>query len=412
MAVGINAIEQVSGKEPLKWELTDIFREYGQTYREKYKPSFSQLKVMQAVEFCRTARMGGHMYKCNNCGYEHPVYSSCGNRHCPRCQTLAKIKWLEARKAELLPVPYFHNVFTLPHELNTLARCNQKIIYDLLFNSASQTLLKFGYNPENNLGGQMGFLSVLHTWDQKLLEHVHVHCIIPAGALSAYKKSWLHLPRPDFLFPVKALSKSFKGHFINSLEKAFVQDKFTFAGQCAELKAQGSFQILIDNLWQKDWVVYSKKPFAGPEQVLEYLGRYTHRVAISNNRIKKVQNGNVTFTWRDRRDNNKNKEMILPVEEFIRRFLLHIVPDSYMRIRHFGFLSNKHRTKNISLCRKLLGVSVQPKKEEQSLEEIMFTLTGEDITKCPRCKKGKMLVCRELLKDKIYYDKPKQINTS
>ena len=336
---------------------------------------------------------------CDRCGYEHPVYNSCGNRHCPKCQSLEKARWLEARKAELLPVPYFHNVFTMPHQLNPLARCNKKVIYDILFKSVAQTLLAFGKNPENGFGGKMGLMAILHTWDQKLLQHIHLHCIIPAGALSFDKKRWLHAPHSDFLFPVRALSKVLQGKFIENLEKAFTQRELTFAGQSEEFKTKKGFQALIDALWKTDWVVYSKKPFAGPEQVLEYLARYTHKTAISNNRIKKVENGHVTFAYRDRRDGDKLKEMTLTADEFIRRFLLHILPDSYTRIHYYGFFSNRYRKENVSRCRELLGLSGKlPEIPRQSFEELMLQLTGKDVNKCPRCKKGNLITYKEIPK--------------
>lgn len=373
-------------------ELAEIFRRYGPAYRQAHSLPLSQLKVMQAIVLCRTEYLGGHLQVCNLCGYEHPVYNSCGNRHCPKCQALAKARWLEARKAELLPVPYFHTVFTLPHQLNSLARYNKRLIYDLLFRCASQTLLKFGNNPHNGLGGKIGFTAILHTWDQKLNEHLHLHYIIPAGALSYDNRRWIHPGRPDFLFPVRALSKVFQGKFIDHLQKLYAQSKLIFPGQCAELGTENKFCLLVEQLWKTNWVTYSKKPFAGPEQVLDYLGRYTHRVAISNNRIRKLENGFVTFTYRDRRDGNRPKEMTLKVEEFIRRFLLHVLPNSYTRIRHFGFLSNRYRWKNLSRCRQLLGLPTEvPKPPEQSIEELMKQLSGKDLTMCPRCKIGTLV---------------------
>ena len=387
-------IEQVTEKS-LQTELANIFREYSQSYRKDHSVSTEQSKVIGAIEVCKTKKLGGHLQQCNSCGYEHPVYNSCGNRHCPKCQALPKARWLVARKTELLPVSYFHNVFTLPHELNPLARCNKKVIYDILFASVSQTLQTFGKNPKNGLGGQMGFLAILHTWDQKLLEHIHLHCVIPAGALSFDKKQWIHTKYPDYLFPIEALSEVFRGKFVDALKKAFANGEFIFPGQCAKFETEKGFLNLIAELWKNDWVVYSKPPFAGPEQVLEYLGRYTHRIAISNNRIKSVKNGQVIFSYRDRRNNNQLKERSLPADEFIRRFLLHVLPDSYMKIRHFGFFSNSCRKKNIALCKQILGVADDLAKiPEQNIEELMLSLTGKDITKCPRCKTGKLITYR------------------
>jgi hypothetical protein len=285
----------------------------------------------------------------------------------------------------------------------------------MLFTSVAQTLLAFGKNPENGLGGKIGFMAVLHTWDQKLLEHLHLHCIIPAGALSSDEQHWIHAPHSEFLFPVKALSKVFQGKFITSLEKAFANRELIFAGQSEEFRTKKTFQVLINELWKTDWVVYSKKPFAGPEQVLDYLGRYTHKIAISNNRIKKIENGNVTFTYRDRCNGNQLKEMTLPAEEFIRRFLLHILPNSYIRIRHYGFLTNRDRKKNVFLCRELLGLSRElPVIPKQSFEELMLQLTGRDIRKCPRCKTGDLIAHRVIPRTFVNngFGKPKFIDTS
>lgn len=279
-------------------------------------------------------------------------------------------------------------LLTLPHKLNTLARSNKKTLYNILFKSVSQALLKFG---ENSLGGKIGFISTLHTWDQKLAEHIHLHCIIPAGALSADKKRWISPSNQDFLFPVKALSRVFRGKFLDYLKKAYTKGDLTFAGKSLEYEAKEGFKALIDGLYKKEWIVYSKKSFAGPEKVLDYLSRYTFRTAISNERIKGVEDGKGTFAYRDRRDDNRKKEATLAASEFIRRFLCHVLPNSYMRIRHFGFLSNHNRKVNISCLKKLLGVSGETgEKAKQSMEEFMLQLTGKDISKCPRCRVGTM----------------------
>jgi hypothetical protein len=371
-----------------KWELADIFRKYGDEYRRTHRMPLSHHKVMHAVEVCRTSYLGGHMRTCSHCGYEHPTYNSCGNRHCPKCQSLARLRWVKKREEELLPVDYFHNVFTLPHKLNALARPNKKVIYDILFKSASETLIQFG---ENELGGKIGFLSILHTWDQKLSEHIHLHCIIPAGALSADKKSWVRSSNDDFLFSVRALSKVFRGKFLYYLRKAYEECELTFAGKSTEFLSEDGFKALIDDLYRKDWVVYSKRPFAGPKKALDYLGRYTHRIAISNDRIKDVTGGMVNFTYRDRKDDNRKKEITISASEFIRRFLTHVLPDSYTRIRHFGFLANRNRKDNISCVKELLGVSTSNDcSKEQSMQEIMLDVTGKDIFKCPRCRSGTM----------------------
>ena len=371
-----------------KCGLDDIFREYGDDYRKDHRMPLSHHKVMHAVKVCRTSYLGGHMRTCDSCGYEHPVYNSCGNRHCPKCQSLAKLRWVAKRQEELLPVNYFHNVFTLPHSINTLARPNKKVIYDILFRSVSETLLEFG---QNELGGRIGFLAILHTWDQKLAQHIHLHCIIPAGAVSADRKSWIRSSNDDFLFSVRALSKVFRGKFLSYLKEAYEKGALTFAGKSTEFESKEGFKTLINELYQKDWVVYSARPFAGPEKALDYLGRYAFRIAISNERIRYVTGGMVTFTYRDRKDGNSKKDMTLSASEFIRRFLTHVLPGSYTRIRHFGFLANRNRKDNISCVKSLLGVCPDnSKREEQSVQELMLKITGKDILKCPRCKVGTM----------------------
>ena len=375
-------------EKPHKYELADIFREFGSSYRRTHPMPLAHHKVMHAVEVCRTSYLGGHMKVCSLCGYERPAYNSCGNRHCPKCQSLSKLCWVKKRKEELLPVDYFHNVFTLPHDLNVIARSNKKVIYDILFKSVSQALLEFG---QNSLGGKIGFICTLHTWDQKLLEHIHLHCIIPAGALTCDKKRWIGPPDDNFLFSVRALSKVFRGKFLDYFKKAYEKDELTFAGKSLEFETDEGFKALIDELYKKEWIVYSKKPFAGPDKVLDYLGRYVFRTAISNERIRGVKGGKVTFAYRDRRDNNRKKEATLTADEFIRRFLLHVLPNSYMRIRHFGFLANRNRKVNTTRVKKLLGVSIDiDEGPEQSMEDLMLELTGKDISKCPQCKVGTM----------------------
>jgi len=407
-------VEENSKETHCRCELADIFTEFGDNYRRARSMPLSHIKVMHAVEVCRTSYLGGHMKVCNFCGYSHPTYNSCGNRHCPKCQSLAKLRWVKKRQEELLPAKYFHNVFTLPHNLNVLARPNKKIIYDILFRSVSETLLEFG---ENELGGKVGFLAILHTWDSKLLEHMHLHCIIPAGAVSADRKRWTVPASDDFLFSVKALSAVFRGKFLAYLKMAYSQGKLTFAGKSIQYESKEGFKALIDELYREDWVVYSKKPFAGPQRVLDYLGRYTHRIAISNDRIKGIKDGNVTFTYRDRKDGNQKKEVTMAGDEFIRRFLAHVLPDSFTRIRHFGFLANRNRSENISCVKKLLGVSAYTgKREKQSAQEIMMELTGKDILKCPRCKVGTMTAHHLIPRFSVWFDscfgEPELVDTS
>jgi Putative transposase/Transposase zinc-binding domain len=368
-------------------ELGDIFRNYGEPYRQNRALPLSHLRVMRAVERCRTAALGGHIERCDSCGFERPAYNSCRNRHCPKCQSLAKLKWLEKQKSEILPVGYFHLVFTLPHELNSLILTNKKILLSYLFKAVGETLVEFGHT---RLGGQIGFITVLHTWDQTLLDHFHLHCLVPAGALSFDQKRW-RPARKNFLFPVIALSIVLRGKFLDLLKKAFAQNKLLFVGQTASLADPVVFQALFNALRKKSWVVYAKKPFGSPAHVLDYLGRYTHRVPLSNDRILSAHNGKVTFSYRDRKDRNRKKTMTLDAHEFIRRFLLHVIPKGFVRVRHFGFLAN--RSKGLrAKCRQLLGVDpALPELPAKSVHELMLQIAGIDITRCPLCQKGTLV---------------------
>ena len=373
-------------------ELADIFRAYGEAYRRNHPLPVSHLKVIQAVERCRTAALGGHLERCDSCGFERPAYNSCRNRHCPKCQSLAKLKWLEKQKSELLPVGYFHLVFTLPHELNGLILTNKKILLSHLFKAVGETLVDFGHT---RLGGQIGFITVLHTWDQTLLDHFHLHCLLPAGALSHDQMRWSPA-RKNFLFPVKALSIVLRGKFLDFLKKACTRNKLLFVGQTASLADPLAFQLLINALRKKPWIVYAKKPFGSPVHVLDYLGRYTHRVALSNDRILSAHNAEVTFSYRDRKDQNRKKTMTLDAHEFIRRFLLHVIPKGFVRVRHFGFLANRSKGL-LSKCRQLLDLSpALPKLPQRSVQELMLQLTGIVISRCPLCQKGTLVFVAEL----------------
>ena len=385
-----------SHKRRPRHEVADVFRRYGDDYRRSRRLPFSHLKVMRAVEQCRTAVLGGHIERCDACGHERVAYNSCRNRHCPKCQALAKAAWLEARRSELLPVPYFHNVFTIPHELNPLALRNKKVVYDILFAAASETLQTFAADAKRGLDGRLGFTAVLHTWDQRLRLHLHLHCVIAGGALSPDSKQWTNARR-NFLFPVKALSKVFRGKFISRLRTAFVAAELTFPGRIAPRATEKEFAQLLGRLREKNWVVYSKAPFAGPEKVLDYLGRYTHRVAIANHRIADVGGEHVTFHYRDRADGNRRKRCTVTAEEFIRRFLLHVLPKSYCRIRHFGFLASRAKGRGLARCRELLGLPPEiPKPPERSTGERMLELTGVDLTRCPCCQNGTMHLVADL----------------
>jgi hypothetical protein len=306
---------------------------------------------------------------------------------------LTKAQWLEDRKSELLPVGYFHTVFTLPHELNPLAIRNKKTVYDILFKAVSETLLTFGMN---NLGGRVGFLCILHTWDQVLMDHFHLHCVVPAGALSFDKSQWIPAKK-NFLFRVDKLSIVYREKFIDYLETSYKDGDLIFPGKIEMLGTPRGWSRFIEGLRENQWVVYSKKPFAGPEQVLDYIGRYTHRVAISNNRIINVENGKVTFAYRDRKHGDVSKTMTLKAEEFIRRFLLHVLPEGFVRIRHFGFLANRCKKGNIQRIRELTGVSeIIPEKTKKNTYELMLELTGTNISICPCCKVGSMTVIAEI----------------
>jgi hypothetical protein len=374
---------QAAGEQKARPELADIFRQYGESYRRAHRLPRSHLKVMRAIEVCRTQELGGHLKKCDTCGFEHPAYNSCRNRHCPKCQSLAKAKWLNQQTAELLPVGYFHLVFTLPHELNRPILAHKKILLSILFKAVSETLLDFG---RTRLGGTVGITCVLHTWDQTLKDHFHLHCLVPAGALSFDQSRWIQ-PRKNFLFPVKALSRVFRGKFLDLVERTVNRGKLP----------------AIDNesntSRQKNWVVYANKPFGSPQAVLDYLGRYTHRVALSNDRILSAYSGQVTFSFRDRRDGDQKKTLTLEAQEFIRRFLLHVLPDGFMRIRHFGFLANRAKKRALPECRKLLGLNpAVPQIPEKSSHELLLELTGIDLTRCPRCQQGSMIIVAELPK--------------
>lgn len=368
-----------------RWEVADVFRAYGDAYRAAQPVPWSHRQVMQAIERCRTAALGGHLERCDTCDYERPAYNSCRNRHCPKCQALVRAQWLDARARELLPVGYFHNVFTLPHELNPLVLCNKRVLFNQLFASVSETLQDFG---RRELGGAIGFTAILHTWDQKLLPHFHLHCVIPGGALSADGTQWQPC-REGFLFDVKALSAAYRHRFVNGLARAFARRELQFPGQTRALAEPSAFEQLLESVRAKDWVVYSKAPLAGPEPVLDYLGRYTHRVAIGNYRLLDVSGGHVEFSYRDRRDGDTVKSLTVTAHEFIRRFLLHVVPEGLHRIRHFGFLANRHKRQKLGRCRTALGLDSElPPREPKTPRERMLELTGVDPAQCPRCGQG------------------------
>ena len=377
-------------------EVADILSEHIDKYQQTYPLFPEQYKIVCDLLNCRTEYLGGHVQRCNHCGSEQIMYNSCRNRHCPKCQNMPREQWLEARKAELLPVIYFHNVFTLPHDLNPIILYNKKVMFNILFKSVSETLRTFGQNPENGLGGKLGFIAILHTWDQKLNDHYHLHCLIPGGAVSKDWTRWIPCQN-EYLFNEEALGLVFRGKFIDYLTKAYNSGKLHFPGISAPYRTQQGFQQLKDALYSNKWVVSVREPIKRPEYVLEYLGRYTHRVAISNHRIVSLKDGMVTFKYKNRKTNQMEETSIEAVE-FIRRFLLHALPKGFVRIRHFGFLANRNRTENLAKIRQLHGLPETEKMVEKSIEEMMLKLAGIDITLCPCCKKGKMQIVAEVPK--------------
>jgi hypothetical protein len=379
-------------------ELQDIFTQYSQIYKSEHKLPPNLHKAIYCIESCRTSAMGGHVDECDECGYTKISYNSCRNRHCPKCQTLSKERWIEDRKQDLLPVQYFHVVFTIPDTLNPVAWQNQKIVYAILFKSVSETLLELA-SDKKYIGAQIGFTSILHTWGQNLMHHPHIHCIVPGGGL-AESNTWIN-SRKKFFIPVKVLSRKFKGKFLYYLKKAFYDKTLKFNGLIENLTFEQDFQSFINTLYSPDWIVYCKAPFKGPEHVVEYLGRYTHRVAIANNRIINADNGCVTFKWRDYKDGNKEKLMTLDAMEFIRRFLLHVLPNRFVKIRHYGILGNRNRKAKLRLSKRLTGIKLIRPTAKKSVEEMMLKLTGRDITKCPCCGCGRLQRTKNFTKQGI-----------
>ncbi len=379
-------------------EVADIFRQHGYDFQLTHALSPEQRRVMRAIEQCRTAALGGHIDECDSCGHQRISYNSCRNRHCPKCQSLAKARWLEERMADLLPVEYFHVVFTLPEQLASLALQNKRVVYNILFSTVAETLRTIAADPKH-LGAEIGFLAVLHTWGQTLVHHPHLHCVVPGGGLSLDGSHWRSC-RKGFFLSVNVLARLFRRLFLEALARAHEHHKLTFNGTIAYLAEPLAFKRLLASLRAREWWVYAKRPFGGPEQVLAYLGRYTHRVAISNQRLLALQDGNVTFSWIDYARGNQQRPMTLKTDEFIRRFLLHVLPRGFQRLRQFGLLANRRRRHKLALCRKLLGseaehtVSNQPlPRDYQSLYE---TITGESLVQCPACRAGKMKLTERL----------------
>ena len=373
-------------------EVADIVRAHGEEFRQAHAESLSgaQRRVLRAIELCRTAALGGHLERCDQCDHERNAYNSCADRHCPKCQSLARAKWLEKRQAELLECEYFHVVFTLPAELAALALQNKRQMYDLLFRAAAQTLQEIAADPQH-LGAQLGFFCILHTWGQTLSLHPHLHCVVPGGGISLDGERWVGCRRPDFLLPVRVLSDRFRNLYLRYLEESYAAGKLRFYGVLRQLSEPHRFARHLAPLRDSKWVVYAKPPFGGPKRVLDYLGRYTHRVAISNHRLQALTQGQVQFTYKDYKHEHRQKVMTLSANEFLRRFLMHVLPDRFQRIRHYGLLSNRHRAGNLARCRELLAMPEPVPPPPRDYRERCQQLSGHDPLLCPHCKTGKMV---------------------
>jgi hypothetical protein len=376
-------------------EVADVFRRYGDAYREQHGASLctAQRRVMTAIELCRTAALGGHVEQCDQCGHQRISFNSCRDRHCPKCQSLARAQWLDDRRAELLATQYFHVVLTIPEEIAAIAYQNKAPVYGILFRAAAETLRTIAADSKH-LGAEIGFFAVLHTWGQNLLHHPHLHCVVAGGGLSPDGTRWISC-RPGFFLPVRVLSHLFRRLFLGYLQKAFDAGELQFFSTLQPLRERRAFLRYLAPVRQAQWVVYAKPPFAGPEQVLEYVGRYTHRVAISNNRLLDIADGTVRFRWKDYRDRNRQKAMTVSADEFIRRFLLHVLPEGFHRIRYYGFLGNHHRAQKLARCRELLGMPVSEPLDdefEKDYRDHYEELSGVSLNQCPACRQGQMVI--------------------
>jgi Putative transposase/Transposase zinc-binding domain len=348
---------------------------------------------MSAIELCRTAALGGHVEQCDTCGHQRIAYDSCRNRHCPKCQSFARAKWIERRRAELLPaVAYFHVVFTLPEAVATIAYQNKKLVYDILFRASAETMRTIASDPKH-LGAEIGFITVLHTLGQNLLHHPHVHCVVPGGGIAPDGERWIAC-RPGFFLPVRVLSRLFRRHFLEQLHRAFAAGALRFLGHLEPLRNARAFGAWLAPAAHTEWVVYAKPPFGGAEHVLDYLGRYTHRVAISNDRLLSFDGESVRFRWKDYRHQSRQSIMTLTANEFIRRFLLHVLPDGFKRIRSYGWLANRHRATRLATCWRLLGAqppAIASSRRDEDYHDLYLRLTGKSLRDCPMCAKGHMI---------------------
>ena len=382
---------------PIGLEVADIFRQVGPAYRQDHADSLSsgQRRVMRDIERCRTAELGGHVEQCDACGHQRISFNSCRSRHCPKCQSLTRAQWLEDRQAELLPVEYFHVVFTVPQQIAAIAYQNKAVLYDILFRATAQTLRTIAADPKH-LGAEIGFIAILHTWGQNLMHHPHLHCVVPGGGISPDREHWVAC-RPGFFLPVRVLSRLFRRLFLEQLQQAFVNGELQFFNSLEALQKPAAFARYLAPVEHAEWVVYAKAPFGGPQHVLEYLGRYTHRVAISNNRLLDFTDGTVTFQWKDYRHESRNKVMRLDAQEFVRRFLLHVLPSGFQRIRHYGLLANCHREAKLEQSRQLLAAPAPVAElpaEPLDYRDRYERLTGVSLRDCPHCHQGHM-VCIE-----------------
>ena len=375
-------------------EVADIVRQLGPSYQQAHAGALSrgQRRVLGAITRCRTAALGGHVEQCNHCGHQRIAYNSCRDRHCPKCQSLVRAQWLADRQADLLPVDYFHVVFTVPQEIAAIAYQNKALVYDLLFRATAETLRTIAADPKH-LGAEIGFIAILHTWGQNLLHHPHLHCVVPGGGPSVDGTRWVGC-RPGFFLPVRVLSRLFRRLFLAQLQDAFAAGELRFYHALAALHDAGAWARYLAPLARAEWVVYAKPPFGGPERVLEYLGRYTHRVAIANHRLVDFAAGEVAFRWKDYRHQSRHKVMRLAAPEFVRRFLLHVLPPGFQRIRHYGLLANRHRAAKLTRCRQLLAAPapvVTLAAAPLDYRDRYQQLTGKSLRDCPQCGQGHMV---------------------
>jgi len=375
-------------------EVADIVRQLGPSYQQAHAGALSrgQRRVLGAITRCRTAALGGHVEQCNHCGHQRIAYNSCRDRHCPKCQSLVRAQWLADRQADLLPVDYFHVVFTVPQEIAAIAYQNKAMVYDLLFRATAETLRTIAADPKH-LGAEIGFIAILHTWGQNLLHHPHLHCVVPGGGPSVDGTRWVGC-RPGFFLPVRVLSRLFRRLFLAQLQDAFAAGELRFYHALAALHDAGAWARYLAPLARAEWVVYAKPPFGGPERVLEYLGRYTHRVAIANHRLVDFAAGEVAFRWKDYRHQSRHKVMRLAAPEFVRRFLLHVLPPGFQRIRHYGLLANRHRAAKLTRCRQLLAAPapvVTLAAAPLDYRDRYQQLTGKSLRDCPQCGQGHMV---------------------